>query len=468
MGILTPFRAVAPPWGGFRVRHGLRVLFLALLLGVSPGCAPAPPAPENAWQGLRLSQFLAATRDEQTFKLSELYTPPKVARETPTGLGAFGPGYALLSDGPAALDLARGASAYADVDNGLAVGLNTGDLRVFGARSCPGMDRPTPGAPRELAWGARSRLLAVLAKDPAEVYLYDTERCRLADVLHLPEPVTALALSASGDLLAAAGKSGRILVGPPRGSLEPAADVGGPVLALGFGPEGGMLFTATPRGEITLINVREREAPLRFTAKGGPFVSARFEGEHIVLGTKSGRHLAWNLVTRAQEPFSRKLARFFLDKGVLRYRTWNGVLHLTPYPDAPRFAVDQSPSRGLIRVLDLDGRTRYYAQDSGREVMEADRAGRLGSGDWLTVQTNARGNFCIGKRCYALTDRAFQWDHDMLLCRNVPGLGWFLWWVRSEHPEQFSPLPDHLPERESILADEAVEWVPIAPPKDFP
>jgi hypothetical protein len=459
MSISARFRAVAAP---ARAGFVARALVAACLLAALAACAAPYPAPENAYQGLTLAQYLAATRDGQAFKVADLYKPPAVVGETPTGLGSFGPGYALLSTGPTVLDLAQGATTYQSFANALAVGLADGDVRVYGARSCPGMDQPVQGAPRNLAWGPQARYLAVMGRDPAAVSVYDTEKCHLDEIIQLPGAISALALSPSGDLLAAAGEDGRVWIGPTTGKKHPLAEAGQPLLALGFGPDGGVLFTVTPGGVVTLIDAREDRVLERFKARGGPFDSARFQNHYIVLTTREGRRLAWDLTTRSQVPFSRKLAQFFIDDGVLRYRTWNGALHLTPYPGEPRFEVEYADSRGLIRVLDLDGRTRYYDRITGRETTGAYAT------DWQPLPTNDKGNFCIGRQCYMLTDRAFQWDHDVLLCRSVPGVGWFLWWVKSEQPDQFSPLPDHLPVRETLLADEAVEWAPVSPPPDFP
>lgn len=435
--------------------------FLVALLALS-ACATPVPAPENAYQGLSLPQYLAATRDTQAFKVADLYTPPRAVAESATGLAVYGPGYVLLSDGPATLDLAQGATTYQGFENALAVGLADGDIRVYGARSCAGMDQPVQGAPHNLAWGAQSRWLAVLGASPTTAYIYDTDNCHLEEAVELPEPAATLAVSPSGNLLAIAGTTGRIWTGSPTGKKHLLVETGARLLALGFGPDGGLLFTVTPNGEITLLNTRSGEQLERFQATGGPFDSARFQDHYIVLTTPEGRRFAWDLTTRVQVPFSRKLAQFFLDDGVLRYRTWAGVLHLSPYAGEPSIQVEHSPSHALIRILDLDGRTRWYDQRTGRETAATYAT------DWQAIQTNVKGNFCIDGRCYMLTDRAFQWDHDVLLCRSVPGVGHFLWWIQNEIPEQYSPLPDHLPERKTILADEAVEWAPVAPPKEFP
>ncbi|MGE4291731.1 MAG: WD40 repeat domain-containing protein [Desulfovibrio sp.] len=466
MSISAHFQAVASPAGSEPRLRALPPLWLSAILaclaGLLAACAAPYPAPENAYQGLTLAQYLAATRDIQAFKVSDLYKPPAVVADTPTGLGAFAPGYALLSSGPAILDLAQDATVYQSFPNALAVGLADGDIRVYGAHSCAGMDQPVQGRPRNLAWGTQSRSLAVMGTTPDEVAVYDTEKCHLDQLLQMPRPIVALALSPDGALLAAAGEDGSIWVGPPRGKTKLTAEMKQPLLALGFGPEGGMLFTVTPGGIVTLLNAREGTVLERFQVKGAPFASARFQDHYIVLTTADNRRLAWDLTNRTQVPFSRKLAQFFIDEGLLRYRTWNGALHLTPYSETPRFEVAYSASRGLIRVLDLDGQTRQYDRATGREVPG------VCASDWQPLRTNEKGNFCIDKQCYMLTDRAFQWDHDVLLCRSVPGVGWFLWWVKSEQPDQFSPLPDHLPERETLRADEAVEWTPVSPPRDFP
>ncbi|MEF2146584.1 MAG: hypothetical protein V3573_14150 [Desulfovibrionaceae bacterium] len=445
MLILARFRAVA-------------VLLLSLAaLAASFGCSGRQmPTEENAFAGLSLTEYLALTRDAQAFRVSTLYEPPRV------DVGEdFPPGYELLSRDPVTLDLTQNATDYQGFDTALAIGLLDGGLRVYGARNCSGVDANLPGPVRNMAWRAEARYLAAMGDEPDKVYVYDVAGCSRTHVQELPGAVAAIAVSPTGDDLAVALADGQVLLGSATGRLRPALSTGS-VLALGFGPDGGVLFVVSAGGGVQLLNVHNNEIIQRFEAKGGPFSSARFQDHYLVLTAPDGRRTAWDLATHTQVPFSRKLAQYQLSDNQLRYKTWNGVLHLKPYAGRPEFNVDYSPLHRLLRVLDLDGRNRFYDQDSGREVPA------MRASDWTAVSTNAKGNFCLDGRCYVLTDRAFQWDHDTLLCRHVPGLGHFLWWVKSERPEEFSPLPDHLPERESILEDEAVIWGPVVPPRDFP
>lgn len=454
-------------------------LAAALLLVALWGCSRWAPAPQDASQGLTLPQYLALTRDAQTFRLADLYTPPREVEETPDGTGRYGPGYVLLSPGPATLDLAENAADFQGFDTALAVGLADGDLRVYGTRSCTGVDQPVQGRPRNMAWAPLSRYLAVQGQARDRVFLYDVRRCELETVIQVPPPiagVSGMAVSGSGRLLALAGPDGEVLTGVPGGELRVLARLGTPLLGLGFGQESALLFTVTPDGEITLLNTRTppegNPVMARFTARGGPFASARFQQRYIVLTTATGRRHAWDLQTRTQVPFSKKMAPFRIEERTLRYRTWNAVPHLTPYAGYPELRVRYCAASRVIQVLDLDGKVRLYSQDTGRLLATREPPGDSAplpcGGGWTSVEVNEKGNFCLEDRCYVLTDRAFQWNHDLLLCRSVPGVGHFLWWQRSERPEQFSPLPDHLPDRHTILADEAVEWVPATPPREFP
>ncbi|SKA94351.1 hypothetical protein SAMN02745704_02566 [Paucidesulfovibrio gracilis DSM 16080] len=450
-------------------------LGVAMFLAVAACARPMPDA-ENAYQGLTLPQYLATVRDAQAFRLNQLYKPSVPLLETADGTGRYGPGYHLFSHGPATLDLAPQVSDFQGSRSALALGTRDGQIRVYGAFSCARTDLPVPGAVRNMAWRPDSPYLAVQGQARDVVYVYDVRRCERTEELAVPAPVQTMAVSSGGRFLALADDAGRIWFGSPSQEPKPLADLGGTVLALGFGPEGGMLFSVSPQGRITLINARESNPAARimdrFQARGGPFAQARFQGRYLVLTTAAGRRFAWDLQTRTQVPFSRKMAQFFLDDGVLRYTTWGNVPHLAEYAGYPEFDVRHCPKRHLIRVRDLDGMVRLYDSRTGllnrTLVPDAGDAAEPCASGWQRVSVNAKGNFCLEDNCYMLTDRAFQWDHDMLLCRSVPGVGRFLWWMRAEQPDQFSPLPDHLPERRTILSDEAVEWAPVLPPPDFP
>lgn len=88
--------------------------------------------------------------------------------------------------------------------------------------------------------------------------------------------------------------------------------------------------------------------------------------------------------------------------------------------------------------------------------------------DFKRVDLTPFGGFFLGDTGYRLADVAFWWDHDVLISRFVEGQGWFLWWVKGDRLKEYSPLPEYLPERESILADRPASWAPVVPPAYYP
>lgn len=413
-------------------------------------CATVEPPAET---GLLLSEYLASVRDAQAFPIETLYDPP--AEED------FGKLF-LIAKSPVVLDLAQNATVFAAWRKGLAVGFTDGQVRVYGRQACAGLAEPLPGPVDLLAWGPFSRWLAAADDSRERVHVIDLESCSVVRTMEQNPPVTGLAVSDAGITLAVMDSAGHLVLGEPTGSLKPVADLPPDFIGMGFTPGEGVLAVMDASGRTTLIDVKQGQAMDGFTIPGGPFAGVRFVETRLALETRSGTRQAFDLVAQQPVPYSRQMDQFFLDGESLRYRTWTDVTHVKAYADWTGLRVEHSPSLDLIRVRDVDGTLRHY---SAKDGLERPCVAAL---DWQPVPTNEKGNFCLGETCYILADVAFHWNHDQLVCRWIEGKGFYLWWRKTERPDQYSPLPDHLPQRDCILATRPAVWRPVLPPPDFP
>ncbi|MGE4554034.1 MAG: WD40 repeat domain-containing protein [Desulfovibrionaceae bacterium] len=497
-------------------------LLLPLLL-VGGGCAARPEVPPDP--DLNLARFLDAARSAQAFPLAGLYAPPPADRRA----GRM----QLVAESPVVLDLARAVTAFAAWDRGLAVGHADGSLDVIGPDGCRvGEPRAeagdsddnadAAGPPADAARAAMAaddrnatapdvapdaapaaapgftpldghaaggghglpvldgpiRALAyspdspwILAVDgQGRAHRLDVADCELVETYDLGREVRAAALSQGGETFALLDAAGTLWTGRPGSRPKPALEHAGPCIGLGFTPAGAVLALVHADGSVLLYNAAAGTEMERLNAPGGPFAAARVDERYLALTRTDGSPAAYDLAARQPVPFTRRLAQYALDPdGVLRYRTWNPVLHRTdlilnhPGPTGlPNPRVEHSAALGLLRVTDIDGVTRYYAADTGLPQPCATAL------DWRPVRLDDLTRFRIDGRDYTLADTAFQWDHDQLLCRWIPEAGYYLWWRTSERPREYSPLPDHLPRRTSLRTTVAPTWWPLAQPPDFP
>ena len=413
-------------------------------------CAAIKPSVEPAPQ---LAEYLKSVRDSQAFPIESLYKPPSEAE--------YDKLYQLATS-PVILDLAQDATAFAAWRKGLAVGFADGQVRAYGQQSCAGLAEPLPGPVDLIAWGPFSRYVAAADTSREAVHLIDLETCTVARTIEPPLTVGALAVSDVGATVAILDSAGRLTMGGPKDLMRPAADLPADFIGMGFTPGEGVLAVVGASGLVTLVSAKDNAVMDSFTVPGGPFAGVRFVDTYLALETRFGTRQAFDLVARQPVPYSRQLDQFFLDDGGLRYRTWTDVMHVKSYRGWTGLRVEHSPGLGVVRVWDVDGALHYYSTEDGLERPCA------AATDWRSVPTNDKGNFCLGETCYILADVAFHWNHDQLLCRWIEGQGFFLWWRKTERPDQYSPLPDHLPQRASILATRPAVWRPVLPPPDFP
>ncbi|MBN2141646.1 MAG: hypothetical protein JW718_11685 [Desulfovibrionaceae bacterium] len=431
---------------------------LALLLGLAPACGPtaakAPAEVKVPAGGRDLAGLLAGLLKEQYPALKKLYAPPPDA--------LFGR-YALeIAREPAVLHLAEGVTAFSAQGDGLAAGLENGNVLVWSAWPCPGLSLPLAGPVRVLAFSPQSRFLAACSEADRLVRVFDLGRCaRVRDLDLGSEPVLA-AVSGKAEALAVAGEDNSIWAGPAQGPLARLEVLDLAPVGLGFSPGQGLLLAVDQAGTTTAWNLRQGSRVDRFRIPGGPFVRARFSAGLIGLERPSGEELFWDLVRGGPAPEPNELRRFFVRDRVLYYKTFKDLpvrkAHLGPV----RLGAEYCAQRGAILVRDLDGRSRCFDAGQGRP------GPCPGDCAWQALDLDQDGRFKINGRGYALADAVYQREHDRLLCRRVPGGAYYLWWVKAERPDWYDPLPGHLPERATILDCGQIGWTPLDLPADMP
>ncbi|WP_449243001.1 WD40 repeat domain-containing protein [Desulfovibrio sp.] len=436
------------------------LLFACLLLPLACGARraevrPEPVAlePDLAAPSESLPDLLFRARHGQSFDVDQLYDPPP---ESALGQYVF-----QLARRPATLYLFDQATAYQATDTSLAAALADGTIRLFGDRPCSGV-RLERGPARLLSWLPGSRRLAAADAD-GNLLIVDTESCRLVRGQTLSGPVAALAVSPSGAWLAAADATGTVWCAGASGAAKAVPlKLPAPCLALGFSQGDGVLLAACSDGSVFLFSPAQDKLLDSFRARGGPYETARFTDGRVEFGLSGGRVESFDLADGKSSGLGRDETGFSLEGGVLTYRTWYNVPQQRLLPGPVRLSADVSRAAAQVRVHEPDGSLRCYAADGGASAPCAE------AGDWEPQTLDQDGRFRHKGREYAVADRAFQVEHARLLCRFVPGQGFYLWWIRAERPNSANPLQGHLPIRETLDPGETVRWAPLNPPKELP
>jgi hypothetical protein len=276
---------------------------------------------------------------------------------------------------------------------------------------------------------------------------------------------THIALSSAGTWLALCDEGRRLWIGPLLGPLAQAASMRYTVLALAFTPQEGLLMAVDSEGWLTFFAPLQGRLADQVVIPGGPFAAASFEGRYVQLTTKAGKHVTYDAARREAMRPRTPDSPFLLHDGVLSYRTtrqrWTKVVMF----GQPRLAASVSAGLGLARVEDVDGATRFYSLANGAPAPAPSPAA---AADWKTADIDPDGRFNYENQWFALADPVYSAKGLTLLCRHLPGEGFYLWWRESYRFAQFQARPDALPARNSLLLDSPVEWTPVGPPPNLP
>gem|GEM_PF-704832 len=468
----TPLRGFLPLRTDFFAPWCAGVLvFLALASCVAPGRTRQPVRPEisdaaarkqaDFKTGQTLKEYLKTLLDRQYFPARTIYNPPVH--------GLTQSYYVSLGQEPAVLRLADGVSAFTVSGETLAMGLENGNVHVFGDFPCGLVTLPEKGPVGPLSHHAQSPYLAAAAKGGKKAYVFDLGRCGYVMTHEAKGALGAVALSPAGTWLALVDETGRIMVGPTMGELsrvtlengDPVA-LGNECLALAFTPQEGMLMAVDAGGWVTFWAPRKHALVDQFRIPGGPFEKAAFEGRFLTCAALGGKLVTLDLATRKEVTPRKREALFSLDQGVLYYRTvhnrWVKKMHF----GRPEITVLVSRERHIFKVLDVDGRARFYGITDG--ALAEPSPGE----DWRVLTIDPEGCFRYKGVLYRLTDPVSFSDDKTLLCRYIPDKGFFVWWVESFQSPDAHLRTNALPLRENLRSDAPVTWISLDPPQDLP
>ncbi|MBG0775560.1 MAG: hypothetical protein H0S85_03900 [Desulfovibrionaceae bacterium] len=403
---------------------------------------------------LTLREFLTRTLREEYFSLGDLYAPP------PDDF--FNMYFTQLHMENAVLHLAKDVVHYSADPGGLAVALKNGNLMVWSGWSCPGVAVPGSSGARFMSWDSASPILAACDADGLRIRLFDLRHCAQVHTIELRSPVTAMALSPKGTWLGAVTEVRDLVVGRSLGNLRKVAVLRFEPAAIGFSPQEGLMLVLDQGGWVTMWAPHAARYVDRFQISPGPYASARFAGDRLHVVTREGRTMDWDLVKRAEVAPDGSRSRFYAEDGVLYYRTWQQRPVKKMHLGRPELAVWLSRGAHMLRVHDIDGGVRYYSATDGSQQPPVE------AGDWLPLDMDPAEGFSVDERRFVLADVVFQKDHKRLMCRTVPGQGFFLWWTMVQRPGEYHPHPGKLPDRTNLAADAAVSWVGLEAPENLP
>ncbi|WP_027178339.1 hypothetical protein [Maridesulfovibrio bastinii] len=358
------------------------------------------------------------------------------------------------------LTVAQDVCSYAGTEKGLAAAFNDGTMKIWSRFHCSEVHLPSPSGAKFIGYAPGSPFLVATNNAADKIFVYDLRNCtRVPGQFKVEKaPVTRLALSETGEWLSYIDAFNILYSGPVKGPLRRITAMEGTPIFLGYSPAQGIMIAVQGTGRVTMLAMRNDLHLKTENVSGGPFVSAEISGYNLCLRRQDGRKIYWNIISREKvQPDSHQVKStptVFLKGHDLIYssngKLWKYVIH----NEEPIFIVEYSKEAKMIRVRDLDHKTRYYDMHSGAELKEVD------SSDWKVVSPR-NGVYKIGRNKFKLFDRVYQKGGHRLNCRYVPGSGFILWWVEVVHSDEINPHPMELPLRKNILASEQPVWFPL-------
>ncbi|CCO23001.1 WD40 repeat domain-containing protein [Maridesulfovibrio hydrothermalis] len=399
-----------------------------------------------------LKSYVSKLLSKEYVSAAKLYDPPFEGLEDKL--------YISVKREKAVPIIAGGVSSFSGNEEGLAAALYDGTIRIWSEYSCSKVRLPDGGGAEKVGYGAGSSMLAATDKNGRRLYVYDLKQCsRVPGDIPLEHgPVKFMAVSRTGDWLGLIDSFNTLLCGPVTGPLDEISVLEGTPLYLGYTPGQGVLVTIEASGNIIKTGMKNKERLDSDEVPGGPFVSAKMSGYVVHMIRDDGHEVYWDLRKRAvvekSDALKQQPSWIYEQAGSLVYSTGVDRWKITEHFGLPLFIVSHSAKEKLLRVRDLDGKTRYYSTLDGKEISEASAA------DWKMVSAK-NGVYKVGKARFRLYDPVYQKGIQRLYCRHIEGLGFYLWWEQVGRFGNHNPHPMELPVRESILADKPALWVPL-------
>ncbi|NJB68654.1 hypothetical protein GGQ74_002327 [Desulfobaculum xiamenense] len=396
-----------------------------------------------------LGVFLAERHASQHSQVETVFTPPT---EGMTARHAM-----ILSRERPRTELLRNVETAVTEADGIAAGLTDGTVLVIDASGSVNAALPENGPVGLLTWTPGSPALAATVRAGRTLHVLSLPRCMWVGEHRLAGPITMAAVSRHGSWAAAVDETHRLWLGPSAGTLTHAGTLRYRALALAFTPGERMLMAADSAGWVTLWSTESASEAGHFLVPGGPFASAHFNGRVLTLTPPEGPPTGFDIATRQPAPPTEIETPFRLENGTLCHlaprRSWvKRVIFGTP-----RLSAALSAERATIRTRDIDGLTRHYSVRTGEQETMPRNA------EWTDLPLTSDGRASIDDRTYALADPVMRSGNNLLLCRYIPGIGFYLWWEDCEPtPDVPTTAPASLPMRTRIGPDVTPGGVPLA------
>ncbi|WP_432734431.1 WD40 repeat domain-containing protein [Maridesulfovibrio sp. FT414] len=437
------------------------LLVLTSAAGCGGGKAVSPEYDEpslSADESLDVAQLAgrrpATLAELVRFSASQQYSPlESIYNRPPEGMNENY--FVQLVESNEVVNLADRVATYLQKDNILAIGLDSGLIKLYGGSGCGALQ--TAAKPvRDISWFSRSNILAATSGDSSEVEVFKVNECVRVRVADVNSTVDMFAVSPKGTWLAVVDEARRLFVGPSEGRMRQIYRFLHKPLSLSFSDEEGILMAVDVSGQLNMWSPLKLSRIYEFKIEGGPFKSVESEGPFLNIVTEKGDRFRWDVGQRARSSYHEKSSGFDLRNGVLSYTSPRKRLSRKVFFRPAELAVERSAAKKIFRIRDIDGEQRFYSEITGEALKSAPE-----STDWKKVRLDGNYKFSERGHEYVLAEPIAQREFQRLYCRYIPSKGYFLWWVKVARPDDYFNSRGMVPRRDGISATSPVKWFPL-------
>ncbi len=394
-----------------------------------------------------LSELVSYSASQQYSSLDSIYNRP------PEGMS--GNYFVQLSENNEVVNLADKVTSYTRQGSSLAVGLESGTVKIYGGTGCAGVQTASEPV-NNVSWFPGSNLLAASSGSNRIVEVFKINECARVRVADVNSTVDMFSISPKGSWLAVVDKARRLWVGPAEGKLQQIYRFMHKPLSLSFSGEEGILMAVDVTGQLNMWSPLKLTKIFEYKIKGGPFESVVAQGPYLNIVTEKGSRFRFDVGQRTKSAYHESENGFFLKNGVLSYRSPRKRLSRKVYFKPVSIKVERSPSGKVLRVNDIDGKFRYYSELSGDPLK-----GVQDFADWKEVKLGRDFSFSIRGNDFVLAQPIAQREFQRLYCRFIPSKGYFLWWKKVARPDDYFKSRGMVPRRNGLSVTAPVKWEPL-------
>lgn len=416
--------------------------------------APAEPEPLITYEQpfgptVSLDQLLKKTLRNQYSSMESVFEVPV---DTPDQK------LILLTQEKPVLFVESGVTAFAADDEFLAAGYADGNIRIWSELPCPVLALPKREAVQRL-WRDRSSpyLSAAGSRNPAVINIYDLNKCAMVAIINADAPADDIAVSPRGTYLAMVDTGRRLWTGNLRGNLEQQAGLRFDPLDMTFSPKEGVLILVDQAGWMLLWTTPDYSLLEQTLIPGGPFDKGTFLGPELIL-QKAGEttdQVVWDIPDMKILADRPKTGRFHLENEILNYTLPDRQPVKKVHMSGPFFRLMADSKSMTFKILDVDGKTKYYDAVTGSETKGVSFGETLNS-----VNLPPSGQFTWSGVEYSLADPVIIKGQWALWCRYIPDQGFYLWWALNPGLVNKN-FNQELPVRENIRREIPPVWTKL-------